>query len=80
MLNRFSIEIGNDVDATITQITMPPDETDTIVYTGATKELKGPSASPIGAGTVTTPLQPESLLMDKYKKIQKMDNNSGFIH
>lgn len=80
ILNGFSIEIGSNVDATITQITMPPDETDTIVYTGATKELKGPPASPIGAGTVITPLQPESLLMDKYKNVQKIDNNSGFIH
>ena len=80
ILNGFSIEIGSDVDATITQITMPPDETDTIIYTGATKELKGPPASPIGAGTVITPLQPESLLMDKYKNVQKIDNNSGFIH
>ena len=50
------------------------------IYTGATKELKGPPASPIGAGTVITPLQPESLLMDKYKNVQKIDNNSGFIH
>ena len=50
---------------------MPPDETDTIIYTGATKELKGPPASPIGADTVITPLQPESLLMDKIKTSKK---------